>query len=125
MLKLKLTDTQDTVTYSLLQVPLTTEDITGTTDVTTLDGNVYTDYIYDKKTFKHKWAWLSLTDYKKLRGFYDRQFTNYKYPTMELTEPDGTVTTKVVRMEISEKNMTSNCGTIEDVTITLRESHQL
>lgn len=125
MLKLTLTDTADSVEYSLLEVPFTTEDVVGKTDVTTLSGNIYTDYLYDKKSFKHKWSWMSLNDYKKLRGFYDRQFTLYKYPNMTLTEPDGTIITKVVRMEISAKKMISQCGIVEDVEIELRESAQL
>lgn len=125
MLSLTLTDLQDTVTYDLLQVPLTTSDVEGTTDVTTLDGNIYTDYLYDKKTFSHKWAWMSLEDYNRLRAFYDRQFSDYKYPTMTLTEPDGTVITKVTKMDISAKKMINQCGVVEDVEIKLRETRQI
>lgn len=123
-LTLTLTDSNNSVTYNLLEVPLTTDDVVGNTDVTTLDGNVYTDYIYAKRTWKHKWSWMTLDDYNELRGFYDRQFTNYEYPTMTLVEPDGTTITTYVRLEIGGRKMTSKCGTIEDVEITMRETNQ-
>lgn len=123
-LTLTLTDTTDTITYDLLQVPFTTGDIVGNTDVTVLSGDVYTDYIYAKRQWKHKWSFMDITEYKKLRGFYDRQFSTAKYPVMTLVEPDGTTITTPVRMDINDKKITSQCGMIEDVEITLRETSQ-
>lgn len=122
---LTLTDEQDSVTYTLLQSPFTTKDVTGTTDVTVLNGNVYTDYIYKKREWSQEWNWMDMADFNKLRGFYDRQFTLYKYPVMTLVEPDGTTITTPVVMDISAKKITSNCGTVENVKINLRETVQL
>lgn len=121
---LTLTDATDTITYNLLQVPMTTEDVVGNTDVTVLTGDVYTDYIYAKRLWTHKWSWMTLDDYKTLRGFYDRQFTTTRYPVMTLVEPDGTTISTPVRMGISSKQITSQCGTVEDIEITLRETSQ-
>lgn len=122
-LTLTLTDTQDTVTYTLLEVPFTTEDVTGTTSVTTLSGNVYTDYLYDKRQWKHKWSWMTEADYNKLRGFFDRQFTLYKYPLLSI--PDYGVENVPVKMEISARKTIDNCLRVEDVEIKLRETAQI
>ena len=67
---------------------------------------------------------MDITEYNKLRGFYDRQFSTTKYPVMTLTEPDGTVISTPVRMDINDKKISSQCGLIEDVEITLRETTQ-
>lgn len=122
-LTLTLTDAQDTVTYDLLEVPFTTEDVTGTATVTTLSGNIFTDYLYDKRRWSHKWSWMTEAQYNKLRGFYDRQFSLYKYPLLSI--PEYGVENVPVAMEISARKTIDNCLRVEDVEITLRETTQL
>ena len=121
-LTLTLTDTQDTVTYTLLEVPLTTEDITGKGEVTTLNGEVYVDYLYNKRRWKHKWKSMTEAEYNKIRGFYDRQLTLYKLPLLSI--PEYSVSNVPVVMTISARKTVNNCRGVEDVEITLRESAQ-
>ncbi len=121
-LTLTLTDTQDTVTYTLLEVPFTTEDVTGKSEITTLSGNIYVDYLYNKRQWKHKWKTMSEAQYNKLRGFYDRQLTTYKFPLLSV--PEYGVENVPVAMNISARKTVNNCLRVEDVEITLRETVQ-
>lgn len=121
-LTLTLTDTQDTVTYELLEVPFTTEDVVGKSDITTLSGNVYVDFLYDKRRWKHKWKTMSEAEYNKLRGFYDRQLTLYKFPLLSI--PEYGIEDVPVVMSISARKTVNNCLRVEDVEITLRETVQ-
>lgn len=43
-----LSDSSDTMSMTLLEVPIEDKDIEGTTDNTTIDGNVFTDYLWLK-----------------------------------------------------------------------------
>ena len=124
-MSLTLTIKDDTLTkvYPLLEVPLTKKREVGKTEITTLNGNVYTDYIYKKFVFEHKWAWMSEDDYRVIEGFYDRQFINHKYPIISI--PELGIENMVCAMELSDQEIVSNCGTVENVTITLRETTQI
>lgn len=121
-LTLTLTDTQDSVTYTLLEVPFTTEDVGGKSEITTLSGNVYVEYLYNKRRWKHKWKSMTAAEYAKLRGFYDRQLSLYKFPL--LTIPEYGVSNVPVVMAISARKTVTNCLRVEDVEITLRETTQ-
>lgn len=121
-LTLTLTDAQDAVTYTLLEVPLTTEDVEGKSEITTLGGNVYVDFLYGKRLWRHSWKTMSEAGYNKLRGFYDRQFTNFKFPLLSI--PEYGVENVPVSMTISARKTVNNCLRVEDVEITLRETVQ-
>lgn len=121
-LTLTLTDTVDTVTYALLEVPFTTEDVTGKSEITTLSGNVYVDYLYNKRRWIHKWKTMSEAEYNKLRGFYDRQTTLYKFPLLSI--PEYGISNVPVVMTISPRKTVNNCLRVEDVEIKLRETVQ-
>lgn len=121
-LTLTLTDTVDTVTYNLLEVPFTTEDVAGKTDITTLSGNVYVDYLYNKRRWIHKWKTMSESEYNKLRGFYDRQLSLYKFPLLSI--PEYGIENVPVVMSISARKTVNNCLRVEDVEIKLRETTQ-
>ncbi len=66
---------------------------------------------------------MSREEYKKLKGFYDRQFTEYKYPL--LTIPHLSVERVPVLMNINSRDIVNNCGMVSGVEITLRETRQL
>ena len=121
-LTLTLTDTQDTVTYTMLEVPFTTEDVEGKSEITTLSGDVYVDYLYNKRRWTHRWATLSEAEYNKLRGFYERQFTTYKFPLLSV--PEYGVENVPVVMNFSARKTINQCLRVEDVEITLRETVQ-
>lgn len=82
--RMKLADSVDEMTFDLLEVPIEDKDIEGATDNTTIDGNVFTDYLWLKKQFVQKWSLMCKDDYTRLRGFYTRQWENAEAPTYTL-----------------------------------------
>ena len=122
-LTLTITDDQETVTYDLLEVPFTKANETGTSDVTVLSGNVYTDYVYHKFRLDHTWAVMSEDEFLEIEGFYNRQFSLNKYP--RVTVPELGIDNVPCRMKLSDRKIISNCGLVEKVKISLRETVQL
>lgn len=102
------------------EVPLTTTTIEGATDVQVLSFNVYTDFITQKRLWSHTWAYMTEAQFAILKGYYDRQFTLFAYP--QLTISDENVNLVTVRMSLNPKNIVDNCGTVNDVTVSFRET---
>lgn len=126
MIELTLTDNSTTATVPILAPPLSQETIEGSTDVTTLDMNVSTYFTYNKDRWVHTWDYLTEEEYNLVRGFYDRQFTEFAYPLLSITGGGSANVTDVpVRMTISPRNIIDNCGTVRDVEVTFRETRQL
>jgi hypothetical protein len=115
----------DTGEYILpeLEIPLEEETIENATDVQTLDYNIYTDFISQKRQWTHEWAYMSESEFNQLKAIYDRQFTTYKYPLMTIEYYD--LYNIPVRLKINAKKVIDNCGTIQGVSVTFRETAQL
>lgn len=93
------------------------------TDVVTLDGSMYTDFISQNYGWTFNYDSLTKAQYDTIRAVYDSQFTSYEYPL--LTIDYYSVEDQPVRMYINEKNIWNNCGDIQNVQITFRETPQL
>jgi hypothetical protein len=102
--------------------PLTETVIEASSEVTTLDLNIYVDLLNTKRSWTITWGYMTASDYALLRAFYNRQFTALVFP--DVTIPDMSVSAVVVRMTISDQNITDESGLVENVTITLRETIQ-
>ena len=120
MITLKLTDSTASLVLNIPEVPIAEDTIENATDVQTLDFNVYTDFIAQKRQWTHTWKYLSEDDYNALRGFYNRQFTLFAFPKFTI-DYYGIIDVPV-RMALNTKNTIDNCGEIADVTIILRET---
>lgn len=120
---LTLTDSTGSYTPIELEVPLTEETVEGAQDVQTLDYNIYTSFITQKRLWGHTWAFMNESDFNILKGFYDRQFTLFTYPTV--TIPQLGVEDVVVRMTLNPRTVIDNCGTVDRVSISLRETRQI
>lgn len=83
---LTLTDQSETESFEFLEIPIQDTDIEGAADSTTLDGNVFTDFLYLKKTWGVRWGYMTNEDYQRLRGFYLRQFNSGRYPVMTIAD---------------------------------------
>lgn len=118
-----ISDTVDEMTISFPSPPLTESIIEGATDVVTLDMNVYTDFFATKRVWSDVLPYMTEADFDRLKGFYDRQFTLWQYPT--LTIPDLNVTDVVVRMNLTPRRVIDNCGTVENVEVSFRETVQM
>lgn len=123
MYEIIISDSTTTETLPLLNVPLTQQIIEGATDVETLDMNLYTDFVGTKRLWNHEWAYMSEEDYTILQGFYLRQFTLLEYPSITISELG--VEDVVVRMSLSPQSIIDNCGTVEGVEVTFRETVQM
>ena len=106
-----------------LEVPFIEAPIDRAVDVETLDGNVTTDWTARKKEWRLSWQALSEAEYNQLRAIYDAQFTNNAYPL--LTIDYYNIEDLPVRMTINDKDIRWWGKTIENVSITLRETKQL
>lgn len=93
------------------------------TTVDPLSGNVYRDYMATKRIWSHTWAYLSKDEYDLLHAIYERQKAEWTYP--RLTIDGENVANLVVDYTLGQKNIIDDCGTVSDVTITLRETRQL
>lgn len=117
-----LTDDVATETLPPLEVPLTVTPLDGTQDVQTADNNISTYFTFRKKEWSHTWAYLTEDEFNLLKAFYDRQFnlTILKYPRLSI--PYYSVSNVPVRMYLSPQDIIDNCGTVQNVTVTFRES---
>lgn len=122
MIIFTLTDSSDSQTYTLYDAPFTDSEIGGEEAVTTLDGNVYVDFIYTKRIWQRSFATMSEQDYLTLKGFVDRQKTTYRFPTISI--PEFGVENVPVYVQISDRKTINACGRVEDVELTMRETTQ-
>ena len=122
MYTIYLTDSAGTHELPPLEVPLTRVKNEKMTTVEPLSGNVYDQYIATKRTWTHTWAFLTKEQYDLLDEIYERMKSEFTYP--ELTIEDEDVEDLVVRYDLSAKNIIDNCGEVQGVTVTFRETRQ-
>lgn len=111
-----------TYTESQLSSPFTISDVEGKSSTTTLNGNVYVDFVYSKKAFQVDIFNLSTSDYSDIRDFYDYQFTSGKFITLSI--PELSIANMPVYMEMSKRNIVSQCLTTDKLTLNFRETVQ-
>lgn len=124
MIDMQLTDSQGSDILAMLAPPLSQSDIEGATDVKTLDNNISTYFTANKRQWEHTWPSMTIEEYNVLRGYYERQWTNYLYPLLTINGITG-VNGVVVRMYMDKKDIIDNCETLENVAVTFRETEQL
>lgn len=111
-------------TYTEVEIgsPFTIADVEGKSSNTTLDGNVYVDWAYNKKQYSFDLFNLTPQDYADIRAFYDYQFDNSAFPT--ITVPELNIDKLPVYMEISSRNIINQCLLTDKLTIKFRETVQ-
>lgn len=123
MYKIYLTDSEGTHELPPLEVPLTRVKIEKQTVNEPLSGNVYRQFIATKRNYTHTWKYLSEEEYDLLDEIYERMKEEFTYP--QLTVDGENVSLMTVDYELSPKNIIDECGNVQDVTISLRETRQL
>lgn len=111
-----------TYTETELSNPLTITDIEGKSQNTTLNGNIYVDYVYNKKSFSVSIFNLKSADYATIRGFYDRQFTLNEFPLLSI--PELNISEMPVFFEIGSREINSQCIVTDKLTLKFRETAQ-
>jgi len=123
---LTITDDSVTQTYGLLMAPVVSSPIITETDVQTVDGNISTYYNSTKQSFTVQLGYMSQDEYSVLKGFIQRQYQNLKYPAITITGAINlNVTNMVAKMTLNDQSVVTNCGLVEGVQLTFRESKQL
>lgn len=123
---LTITDTSVTQTYDVLYVPLVSSPIITETDVQTVDGNISTYYNSTKQSFSVQLGNMTQAEYSVLKGFITRQYQNLKYPAITITGAINlNVNNMIAKMTLSDQQVVNNCGLVEGVELTFRESKQL
>lgn len=123
---LTITDDSVTQTYGLLMSPVVSAPIITETDVQTVDGNISTYYNSTKQSFTVQLGYMSQDEYSVLKGFIERQYQNLKYPVITITGAlNLEVENLVAKMSLNDQNVITNCGLVEGVQLTFRESRQL
>jgi hypothetical protein len=117
-----------TATLNDLSMPRIQRDFINTpqenaTDVVTLSGEMYTDFISVEHSWTFNYESLTEAEYDALRAIYDSQFTLYEYPTLSI--PFYDIVDQPVRMYINEKNIWNNCGSVQNVQFIFRITEQL
>lgn len=125
MIQMTLTDDFTSATLEALNIPLVEDTVNNDVEVITLDNNisVYISPDSDKRVWTHTWAYLTEDEYNTLRGFRDRQRTLFQFPRVTIS--DQNVTDVPVYMNLNPKSIIDHCGTVQNVTVTLRESAQM
>ena len=111
-----------TYTESELSSPFTTTDVEGKSQNTTLDGNIYVDFAYNKRQFSVDIFNLTPTDYAEIRAFYTFQFAGTRLPTISI--PELEISDMPVFMEISARNIVNQCLLTDRITLKFRETVQ-
>lgn len=123
---LTITDTSVTQTYDVLYVPLVSSPIITETDVQTVDGNISTYYNSTKQSLSVQLGNMTQAEYSVLKGFITRQYQNLKYPAITITGAINlNVNNMIAKMTLSDQQVVNNCGLVEGVELTFRESKQL
>lgn len=123
---LTITDTSVTQTYGLLGSPVVSSPIITETDVQTVDGNISTYYNSTKQSFTVQLGNMTQDEYSVLKGFIQRQYQNLKYPAITITGAINlNVSNMVAKMVLNDQNVVDNCGLVEGVQLSFRESKQL
>lgn len=125
--RILLTDSAGTHELPALEVPLTRVKNEKKTVVEPLSANVYEDYIATKRAWAHTWAYLTQEEYDLLDSILERRKTDNTYPqlTIESNNANDSVELLTVQYELSPKNIIDDCGNVQDVTVSFRETRQL
>ena len=123
MYTIYLTDSAGVHELPPLEIPLTRVKNEKMTTVEPLSANVYQDYIATKRIWSHTWAYLSKDEYDLLDTIYERMKSEWTYP--ELTIDGENVNNVVVTYDLGPKEIIDDCGMVQDVTVSFRETRQL
>lgn len=124
MITAELTDDNGTIDMPQIELDFINGLVDKSVDVETLNASVHTDFVPStNNTWEFNYGVLTKEQYDEIRGYFDRQFTDFQYPL--LTIPFYDIDDRPVRMYINEKDIWNNCGDVRNVKITFRETAQL
>lgn len=93
------------------------------TDVVTLDGSMYTDFVSVQDTWTFNYTILTKAQYDAIRAIYDSQFTAFEYPLLSI--PFYDIEDQPARMYINDKDIWNHCGDVRNIKLIFRPTPQL
>lgn len=123
MITATITDSSGSMELPIIEVPLTVGREDFATDVVTLSNDMYTDFVSQKQSWAFPYDHILEDAYNELEGFYNRQFTIYEYPTISI--PHYGVEDVPVRMFLNNREVFNNCGDVENIQVSFRETAQM
>lgn len=100
-------------------VPFIENLLEGSSDLVTLGGVQYTDFLYQRRGWTINYEVLNEADYNAIRAVYDAQFTDYEYP--DFTCSYYGVTNSSVRMYLNDKVIEKDGCRIRQISIRVIE----
>jgi len=97
-------------------------DTPNEADVVTLGGNLYTDFINQRREWAVGWDKLKSEDHDIIMALYRRQYQTEQYLMLQI---NAYGIYAPVKMNISSQNIRFNGSIIEAFSITLREQHAI
>lgn len=127
MIQLTLQDSQDSMTFgATLITPITLNPIINETDVETLDGNISTYYSSTKRQYSFRLFPMDAASYTSLKAFIQRQYSDLRYPSITVEgDQNLNVENMTAKMTLSEQQVINQCGLVDNITVTFRESRQM
>lgn len=125
-IKLTITDQSITRTYDVFAVPIVSSPAHIGQTVVTVDGNVSDYFKARKQNLTFSLGYMTADEYSVLKGFVERQWETRRYPSITVEGAINlAITNMTARMEINAQNVVDDCGTVEGVQVSFRESKQL
>ena len=123
---LKLEDGVDRLRLYTLEARVSSSPIINETDVVTSDGNLSTYYGSTKQQLTFRFGYMTADEYARLLDIRDRQYKNLKYPKVTIRNAGNLDITKMpAKLTLGSQNIIDNCGNVQDVDLTLRESKEV
>jgi len=104
-------------------VPFLETPLEQATDVTTLDGHLYTDFTAQRREFELNWSELTLDQYNELRGVYDSQFSTASYPLFSCDY--YSLHNVACRMHLNTRDVRVNGCEVYDVKVRLIQQNPI
>lgn len=97
-------------------------DVPNEADVTTLGGNLYTDFINQRREWVVGWDLMTSEDHDTVMALYRRQYQTEQYLMLQINAYGIYVP---VKMNISTQNIKYNGSLVESFSITLKEQYAI
>lgn len=112
------------VEYPPLERRFIRKRLENSTDVVTLANSMYTDFADNQyNQWQINYDSLTKAQYDDIVADYEDQKTSGQYPTISI--PYYGVSNVPARMYLNDQDVADDCGTVENIQITFRETAQL
>lgn len=106
-----------------VHTPFIKVPVEDSTDITTIDGTLYTNFTDKKRAWKLHWSDMKMTDWNNIQDAYDLQFSTGVYASVDI--PFFNITGLKMRISINDQDIRCFGVKLYDVDVTLTEQQAL